>query len=196
MILASLLSVALAGPNAVYVNGVKLDRIPVVEMKNVSVRMDAAGNVWIDAPGYRVAVEPSTPAATSTPVATLPTSAPTTPTAGGLSPGSWWFVTEDDGSSGQTVEVYVNGTLARTVRSGEVQVVMDVSSLLRRGNNEIRFNTISDANIAGGNLTIYLGSGTTAVNGVVRLDSPDIRYQRRASEGLVSGQRTLTVNIP
>ncbi len=52
MILALLASSALAG--AVYVNGVRADVLPEVVLERCTVRLDGAGNVFIDAPGYKV----------------------------------------------------------------------------------------------------------------------------------------------
>ncbi len=194
MIAALLLGLAVAAPSAIYVNGVKVDRLPVIEMKGCTVKFDAQGAVWIEAPGYKVQVE-SLPTAA---VAPLPTSgAPFVPSAAAPPvEDTWWLVTEDDGSTGQTVQVEVNGTLVRTVRSGDTQVLVDLSAHIRRGNNELRFTAASDAAIAGGNLTIYVGNGSAGQDGVVRLESPPVRYQRSASAGLISGQRVLTLNIP
>lgn len=52
MILSLLASAALAG--AVYVNGVRADVLPEVVLERCTVRLDGQGNVFIDAPGYKV----------------------------------------------------------------------------------------------------------------------------------------------
>ena len=52
MILALLTSAALA--SAVYVNGVRADVLPEVVLERCTVRLDGQGNVFIDAPGYKV----------------------------------------------------------------------------------------------------------------------------------------------
>lgn len=195
MILGSLLGLALAAPPAIYLNGVRVDNLPAIEMKNCTVRVDAAGAIWIEAPGFKVTANaPTTPAPAPAPVpAPAPAPVATSPTA--IAPGTWWLVTEDDGSAGQSVDIRINGVLVRTVRSGDVQVMMDVSSLLRRGANEVTFSATSQAALAAGNMAFYIGMGTPGANGVVRLDAPPVKYTRRAAEGLVSGQRSLTVTI-
>jgi hypothetical protein len=45
---------ALAG--SVYINGVRADVPPEITLSNATVRFDAQGNVWVEAPGYRVQV--------------------------------------------------------------------------------------------------------------------------------------------
>ena len=47
----------------------------------------------------------------------LPT--PVAPSTSGVAAARWWMVTEDNGSTGHQVEVWVNGQLAQTVVSGQ-----------------------------------------------------------------------------
>jgi hypothetical protein len=62
--------VSLAHAGAVYLNGVRADELPPTTIANATIRVDADGNLWIDAPGYRVTVtEPGS-------AAPLPATAP------------------------------------------------------------------------------------------------------------------------
>ncbi|MDO9280422.1 MAG: hypothetical protein Q7U06_00835, partial [Pseudomonadota bacterium] len=109
---------------SVYINGVRADLLPEVTVTNATVRFDGQGNVWIDAPGYRVqVVQPGEPAATAVPAASPPLSSVAAQRVGS---GLWWLVTEDNASSGHTLEVVVNGTLVRRIASGEPQLILDI----------------------------------------------------------------------
>lgn len=204
-----LASLALAG--TVYINGVRADVPPVTTMAGCEVRFDEAGNVWITAPGYRVAVQsPSgssyavTPTPTYTPAPTptyapapTPTYTPTAtpaPVAGAVPAGSWWLVTEDNDSEGHTVEVVVNGTLVRRVRSGEAQVILDISPWLTSGTNSVTMTALSGSP-GGGMLQVYVGPGSNQ-SGTVRLDNPAVRYSRRSTDSPQGGSKQYTVMVP
>lgn len=225
----------LAAANAgdVYLNGVRADVLPVMSMENVTIRFDASGNIWIDAPMYRVSVVPSstpaptfappaapaaapspvyatspgyTPVPASTPAYTPaytpahtaePTPAPrpaSVPTIGGLAPGGWWLVTEDNDSAGQDVEVLVNGVSVRHVRSGEPQMIVDLGDWLHHGTNTVTLRA-APGTYSGGVMLIYVGKGNEA-GGTVRMDTPEVRYTRRAVDLGSGGEKSYTVSIP
>lgn len=207
-----LASVALAGE--VYLNGVRAETLPAMSLENVSVRFDAQGNVWIIAPMYRMSVAPPPPVATPVfPSYTPPPPAYTTspgyapvpvspaapapkpsPTLGGLKAGRWWLVTEDNDSRGQDIDVLVNGVSVRHVRSGESQVIVDVGAWLRSGANTITLRAAAGT-YAGGALVIYVGQGSES-GGTVRMDTPDVRYSRRAIDLGSGGERSFTLTLP
>lgn len=175
-----LIGTALAG--TIYINNIAVQTLPVVEMKNVSVRFDAAGNVWIDAPNYQVReVAPPTyvPAAGANSV---------------VPAGTWWLVTEDNGSTGSVVDVMINGTVIRRVVSGQAQLIMDIGPFLKQGNNEITM-LIQPGSAGGGILNIYVGQGSNA-QGTIRLDAPSVRFSRRSSDSSEGGLKTYVLNIP
>ncbi len=212
-------SVALAG--GVFVNGVRADVLPPVTLERCTVRVDAQGNIYIDAPGYKVAVTqagdgPSSvpagmygapaglsvaapasagaaaapvqssavPMATPQPVRDVRSPAPT---------GTWWLVTEDARSGGQSIEVRVNGTRVRSVRSGEPQLVLDIGPWLRVGDNVVEVLPGADAvNATGGSLSVYVGKGAP-VAGVLRLDAPPVIWTRRAGEPAVASSLPLPI---
>ncbi|WP_163997363.1 hypothetical protein [Pyxidicoccus caerfyrddinensis] len=68
---------ALAG--SVFLNGVKIDGVTNTKFEKATVRIDEAGNIYIDAPGYAARVTTVTPPAPTAPVAPAPqAAAPTT----------------------------------------------------------------------------------------------------------------------
>ena len=82
--LAAVLSLAPAGALAasVYLNGVKIDGVTNTKFEKATVRIDEAGNVFIDAPGYAARVTTvAPPAPAAAPVATAPTAPATAPVA-------------------------------------------------------------------------------------------------------------------
>ncbi len=202
MILYALVPALLAG--SVYINGVRADVLPEVSLTNATVRFDGQGNVWIDAPGYRVqVVAPVEYAGSGAPAATPvpPDRAP----ADGAPAGVWWLVTEDNGSSGHTLEVLVNGVLARRIASGEPQLIFDIGPFLRRGSNTVVVTALpgptAQAPAAGGGaLNVYIGRGTN-LSGTIHLDNPDVAYRAvdlagRATDGGSGGGRQYTLTVP
>jgi hypothetical protein len=190
MIALALLSAAYAGN--VYINGVRADLLPEVTLTNATVRFDAQGNVWVDAPGYRVQVLPPVEYGAS---ATPPV--PSTPAASSSSvaQGQWWLVTQDDGSSGHTLEVIVNGTLVRRVASGQPQVILDVGPWLHSGANTVLVNALPSPSHGGGPLGVYIGRGSNLA-GTIHLDNPDVKYSGLASDSTSGGARQFTLNVP
>lgn len=175
-----LMASAFAG--TVYINNIAVQTLPVVEMKNVTVRFDANGNVWIDAPNYQVReVAPPTYVAANGAASVVPT-------------GVWWLVTEDNGSTGNVVDVMVNGTVIRRVISGQAQLIMDIGPYLKQGTNEITM-LVQPGVPGGGLLNIYVGQGTNA-QGTIRLDAPAVRFSRRSSDSGDGSLKTYTLNIP
>lgn len=185
---------------SIYVNGVRADSFPETTLHGCEVRFDAQGNTWITAPGYRVNVQPVPAAPPPAAVAPAPSPAPSAAYAATASPGdlsreTWWLVTEDNDSQGHVVEVAINGVVVRTVRSGEGQLVVDVSRYLRPGSNAVVISA-QPGNLPGGGLfTIYIGRGDNR-GGTIRMDAPAVRYQRRALDSPNGGTKQYTVAVP
>jgi hypothetical protein len=76
-------TVALAG--SVYLNGVKIDGVTNTKFEKATVRIDEAGNIHIDAPGYAAKVT-TVPAPAAVPAAAAGTPAPAAVPAGGQAP--------------------------------------------------------------------------------------------------------------
>ena len=129
-----------------YVNGVRADGLTSFEFVDVAVRIDNKGNVWIDAPTYRVEVDGETVAA--------PELSEPVPVA------RYWLVTEDNGSKGLTIDVVVNGRAVRKLQSGDAQAILDVGEYLQRGTNTVIINTVQSRNAGGGVFYVYAVSYT------------------------------------
>ena len=177
-----LLAAALAGD--VYINGVRADGLRDQVFKNVSIHIDAGGDIHIDAPNYIVrTVDPST-AAPPQPV----------PDSVIVAAGRHWLVTEDHQSRGQIIEVFINGALVRRINSGDPQLILDVAPWLSPGVNNITFSALPGSQPAGGALHVYLGGGHNDA-GVIRLQDPDIDFVRRSSDSASGGMKDFTYTV-
>lgn len=185
MIVLALLEAALAG--SVYINGVRADVLPEVTLTNTNVRIDAQGNVWIDAPGFKVQVIPPTEYAAAAPPPTPPTTTPA------VTSGVWWLVTEDNASAGQALDVLVNGALVRRISSGEPQLILDLAPWLKPGANAVVVSPVGASSASGGALNVYVGRGSN-LSGTVHLNNPDVVYTRRPADA--AGARQYTVTVP
>ena len=178
--LTLLATVAMAG--SVYVNGVDVTGMTGQTFEGCTVVFDSQGNLQISAPGYDIQVQeaPPPPVSTSAPPAPAQTAAaitapqPAAPVVSGVAPGQWWLVSDDSGSVGHTVDVFVNGALVQTIASGAQQVIFDLGPYLMHGANRVHLQALS-TDPAGGPLYVYLGPGDNA-SGTVMLDSPDIQF--------------------
>jgi hypothetical protein len=202
-----ILLAGLAGAATVYVNGVRADSLPEMSMRDVDVRVDAQGNIWIDAPRYKVEVVDGGVAAvaggvvmTSPPVyPTTPAPPPAVVTSWTAAPSrvaaaTWYLVTEDAGSAGDDVEVTVNGKSVCHVRSGEGQVLVDLAPWLLPGPNTVAFNPTPAGRPGGGPLTLSVGRALSS-GGVLRMDSPPVRYGRKASDLPTGGAKQFTLHV-
>jgi hypothetical protein len=185
---AAHLSVAQAG--TLYVNGVRADGLRDFEFNQVNVRIDAQGNVWVDAPRYQVEVDQVASAQQSY----APQTNQNYRTASAVVGGRYWLVTEDNSSVGQNLDVVINGNLAHKIRSGEGQVIMDLGPYLRQGPNTIIFNASSPGG-GGGALVIYVGTGQNQ-QGTVVLDEPLVTHRRAGNDTQTGPSRTYQINVP
>lgn len=165
----------------IYINNIEVQTPPVVEMKGVGVRFDAEGNIWIDAPNYQVREVAPPQYVPAVGASVVPV-------------GTWWLVTEDNGSTGSVVDVMVNGQVVRRVISGQAQLIMDIGPYLKKGNNEITI-LVQPGTPGGGLLNIYVGQGSNA-DGTIRLDAPTVRFSRRSSDSVDGAFKTYTLTIP
>lgn len=168
----------------VYVNGVRADGLSDVELEGVDVRVAPNGDIWIEAPGYRVEVEGGTvgepPPRASTPPSASPEAVPAA---------RYWLVTEDNGSKGLVIDVIVNGRAAAKVRSGQPQTILDLGPWLRPGTNSVIVNALQDRTAGGGIYYVYIGEGSNE-SGTLMMDRPEITFAHRAADADPDGART------
>lgn len=190
---------AFAHAGTLYVNGVRADSLRDFEFVGVNVKVDEKGNVWVDAPQYRVEVQGRT--TTPNPDASTATATPTTDvtslpsaTAAPAPLGRYWLVTEDNSSQGHAIDVVVNGTLVQKIQSGDSQVILDLGKHLKVGTNTIIFNALPGPNPGGGVLNVYVGTGSNQ-SGTVSLDPPLITFTRRSSDPSEGGTRSFQLEV-
>ncbi len=212
-----LASLALAG--GVYLNGVPVDAgsLSGITLEKVDVKVDPQGNVYIVAPGYRVEVQPvpvsagpgtgafppmpaAMPMAPPPPAYVPPAYVPPAPQVAavaaaypnGIARGRWWLVTSDEGSTGHTVEVTVNGQLVQTVKSGESQRIVDLGMFVRSGANTIECKAFSSQTNSG-ILNLYLGSGQDQ-QGTLKMDTPQVQFGVGTNTTYMNN-RSYTLNV-
>lgn len=185
MIPALLLSLAaMAQDRSLYVNGVQADGLRGYEFKAVNVRIDDQGNIWVDAPQYKVEVQGNASGGSAT-KATQNAAAPQ---------GRYWLVTQDNQSQGHEIEVLVNGVLVQKIRSGDAQLIVDIGKYLRVGSNTIVFNAMPAQALGGGILNVYVGTGNND-NGTLNLDAPSVSYGRRSTDPVAGGSRSYQLEV-
>ncbi|MBW1879169.1 MAG: hypothetical protein JRI25_13280 [Deltaproteobacteria bacterium] len=173
-------SVAMAG--TIYVNGVDVTGLRGQSFDNVTITFDSNGDVHISAPQYEIEVvdpqAPTIPPPTTSP--DPPRTAPPLPTPpSGVAEGRWWLISEDNGSAGHTVEIFINDTPVQTVQSQGEQIIEDVGPWLRPGTNRIKMVSMS-RDASGGALYVYLGTGSND-SGTLVMDTPDVQFGLGAS---------------
>lgn len=159
-----LAGVALAG--SVYINGVRVDLLPVVTLHGATVRMDQNGDIWIEAPNYKVEVVGGPPGAYTTPAS----ASTVTPDATGR---IWYLVSEDEGSLGGIIDVYVNDKYVRRLQSGQSQVLVDLSAYVHPGSNKVQFVVRSAPT---GRMGAYIGAGDDSGD-ALRIDAPPVTWR-------------------
>jgi len=199
-------SLGLAGP-AVTLNGVNITGVANQKFENVNVIIDAQGNLEIQAKGY--AVRTTVPAAPSpgvapSPAAVLPASRPP---AGGPSAGTgmvanatsaqparltrrYFLATEQSQPDGTQydVEVFINASWIRVVKSADPQVVTEVTRYLRPGTNKVTLSCVKklqgvDRRNVGADVTLKVVVGAGNIGGDhVMIDDPLAVMTRTAAE--------------
>ena len=140
------------------------------QFKDVALKFDAKGDVYIDAPGYKVEATPATTAAP--PVA----AAPTLPTAAVAAPNGprYWLVLNASQVGHYKVMVQANGRPVVDVPHTSPQYVSDVTDKLVQGPNtlQVTFLPVPNApNFAAPTeaVTVMLGHGIQAADGTLTI---------------------------
>ena len=112
----------------VYLNGVPITGVPNQTFKNCTVTTDASGNVYIDAPAYKVEA-PGAKTAT----------APAVGVQAGLEPTQrYWLITERTPVlADYDIDVFVNGKWVRKFLNEEDRQVVEISRYFKTGANKV-----------------------------------------------------------
>jgi hypothetical protein len=206
--LAALMAPASALAASVYLNGVKIDGLTGQKFEKATVRIDEKGDVYIDAPGYRVTSTTTTvpitpaPAPTPAPVAAAPAPAPAPAPVATPAPAKapepdgpatltrrYWLVTDQSvpGMTEYEFDLYINSRWVRKLRNNEEQVITEITRELQPGKNTILF---SARKVAVGERKSYsprhyfkviIGEGNQGGDNVM-IDNPIIKFQRTAAD--------------
>jgi hypothetical protein len=185
-LLCLLASPALA--SSVYLNGVRIDGVTNQQFDKARVRIDAQGNVHIEAPGYAVRQVGAAPASATAPAAvTVPAAPP--PSQQAAPSVRYWVITEqtEPGMAEFDVEVFVNGQWVRRLSGSEPQIIAELTPHLRPGANTVLLSARKTAGASRKSLSpahqfrVIIAEGT-AEEGRVVLEKPLVRFQRSAAE--------------
>jgi hypothetical protein len=167
----------------VYVNGERVTGVGNLTIQSPSsVRFDAQGNVFIDAPNYRVQAVLPAPAPRPLPA----TSPPDVPRLGRR-----YFLVTDTNAPGHVqydVAVTINGQVVRRVESDEPQVILNVTEFLRPGTNAVSIAAFKD--LTGGRrgtsngevFRVLIGEGHEDGGGHVTLETQSVVFVVDASQ--------------
>jgi len=192
---------AVAGP-AITLNGVNVDGVANQRFENATVVIDGAGNVHITARGYAVkgeAAPPPVAAAVPAGAAAAPppagAAAPSGPAAtNGAQParlGKRYFLATEQSQPDGTqydVEVFINSSWIRVLRSSDPPWVGEITRFLRPGTNKVTL--AATKKLAGvprrhytGDVTLRVVIGEGDVGGDhVMIDAPLVVMTRSAAE--------------
>jgi hypothetical protein len=169
---------------SIFLNGVNIDGVRGQNFEKCrAVRIDDKGNLHLDCPAYQAE---NAGGGSSAPVVL-----PSIPVAGAsLVPSSlskhYFLVTEQsDGAAAQyDVDVYVNSRWVRKVRSGDEQIVLDISRFLKPGPNKLLFAASKrgpKTGVATSFVRFIVGEGESS-GAQVLIDNPLVECKRTAAE--------------
>ena len=178
---------AAAAARSIFLNDQNIDSVRGQTFEGVDVVIDANGNIVIRSDKY--SIQGPAAAAGATPAVVAPTPEPERfpHIPRGL---RYWLVSEENapGASQYDFDVFVNGNLVKTVRSGEGQVVEDVSRFVVPGENVVtitarkNFGTGRKSDSKDIFHRLYLGRGALNESGAIVIDAPDLDYRRTAAD--------------
>ena len=169
---------------SIFLNGVNIDGVRGQNFEKCrAVRIDDKGNLHLDCPAYQ--------AENAGGGAAVPVVLPSIPVAGAsVVPPSlskhYFLVTEqNDGAAAQyDVDVYVNSRWVRKVRSGDEQIVLDITRFLSPGRNKLLFAATKRAPKTGpatSFVRFIVGEGESS-GAQVLIDNPLLECKRNGAE--------------
>jgi hypothetical protein len=205
--LTVLLVATAADAREVYFNGIKIDSTVVVKAQSFSgcdVRFDEHGDVYITAKGYNVAMTPAprppsppppppppppSPSPSPSPSPAGPATTPARENTVDLSRKAVWLISKQTqrGIVQYDIDVYVNESFVRKVKSVEDPVVMDITRWIRPGENRVRMEAKKNAPDRRMSLSprdtmeVIIGEGVLG-GSTVNIDKVLIDFKRTAQE--------------
>jgi hypothetical protein len=175
---------SVASARKVYLTGVQLDASVVLTQQTFpacEVKFDENGDVWIVVKGVKIALQ--TQGMVSEKMVAETAAVPVSLTK------RYWLVSPQvkRGLVQYDIDVFMNGTWIKKVRSGDDKVVMDITKNVRPGENRLRLvatKNMGDRRVSSSpadTMEIVLGEGTVG-GGTVMVDKPIVVYRRTAHE--------------
>jgi hypothetical protein len=192
-ILILCLSLAASGAEArsLYINGSRVDGLTNVKLNDCDVTIDAAGDIWITAKGYRVETVTPTAAPPATPPQATPRALPPT------GPRRYYVAAATHGDAQFDIDLYINGQLVKRFASGATPPPVEITRWLHAGDNALRFRAVKRegprTSVSPDDyLELILGEGTQK-NGQLELEKFH-SYRRTAAEaGLFTDDAKVTI---
>jgi len=203
LLVALALLPAWAFGGSVYLNGVNIDGLTDVKFEKTTVRIDAQGNVLIDAPHYKVVQDPSAarppppPPQQPAPVVAAPPPPPPQPSpvqpASATSPARitkrYWLVVKQTapGMTEYNVDVYLNAKWLMTVQNGMYDDAVNITRHLKPGQNTVVFEAKKVATGARKSfsaehaMSLVIGEGDEN-SGNVMVDNALVSFRRTAQD--------------
>jgi hypothetical protein len=163
----------------VFINGVQVDGLQNQTFDKVTVKFDGSGNVWIEAPGYNIKK-----------VQVGPESGRVVREEVGMTK-KYFLVTEQNvvGMTEYNIDVFINSKFVRSLKSGEEQIVTDVTKHLHPGKNTVMFAAKKAIEGKEGPRSLskthffraILGEGVMSADQVV-IENPVARFERTAAD--------------
>ncbi len=168
---------------SVFLNGVNIDGVRAQSFEKCrSVRIDEKGNLHLDCPGYQVEAPGAARSAAAPPTIPVAAASVALPSIGK----HYFLVTEQsDGAAAQyDVDVYVNSKWVRKVRSGDEQIVLEITRFLAPGANKVLFAASKRAakpGPASSFVRLIVGEGESSGSQVL-IDNPLLECKRTGAE--------------
>ncbi len=139
VVLIVLTGATAAQARKVYLNGVDISAVRGQTFKQATVIIDSTGDVRIDAPGYKVELVDQNQTEKAPAKATPPTISPDPGGPNSMLTKRYFLVTQPSqlGRAQYDFSVTINGVKRKEIRVGTPQIIMEMSSWLRVGDNEI-----------------------------------------------------------
>jgi len=169
---------------AIFLNGVNIEGLRGQTFEKCrSVKIDERGDVHLDCPGYQVEAPGAQAAAPAAVQASAAAPAPKVITK------NYWLVTEqtEAGAAQYDIDIFINAKWLRKVRSGESQIVMEITKNLVPGPNKLIFAATKRVEGARKSASpfayvkIIVGEGAAGGNNVM-IDNPLLEVKRTAAE--------------
>ncbi|MCA9527822.1 MAG: hypothetical protein KC549_16160 [Myxococcales bacterium] len=167
----------------IYLNNVKVTgAVANQTFQDVSVRIAGNGDVYIDAPGYKVEVEQPEQAAAAT----------------GIAAGKYWFFLDARLPNLYKVGVTVNGKQAVEVPASSAQWVADLGPFLTVGTNQIQVTFLPNpgaTQVVGAEaVSVLIGEGSKGADGTLTISK--VLRTLKQEGGRSAEAFPLTIDLP